>query len=151
LRSFISGITIREMTIRFGSLSFAITLLSSALFLAACRSPTGEGETGPNHTIAHYLRIESSSPAVSVETNHVFAGKTPFTLKIFGDAAGTFHNFGGAEYLVQALPQTTNQFLQTRVFRTGKNSDPGEKIPGVLFFDMSQPGSGVLIDSIPEK
>jgi hypothetical protein len=140
-----------KMTFQFKFTVIAAILLSSAWILAGCRSASADTETGPNRTIADYLRIESSVPGVNIETNNVLAGKTPLTLKIFGDVSGTFHNFGSSEYIVRALPLTTNQFLQTRVFRTGKSSSPGDKIPGLLFFDMSQQGSGVLIDSIPDK
>ena len=88
---------------------------------------------------------------MTIETNSVLAGKTPLTLKIFGDVPAAFHNFGSPEFVVRALPITADQFLQTRVFRTGKNPREGDKIPGLLFFDMSQQGSGMLIDSIPDK
>jgi hypothetical protein len=139
------------MSIGFRSPSPAAILLNCTWLFAGCRATDPSLETGPNRTIAHYLRVESSIPGVNIETNRVLAGKTPLTLRIFGDVTGTFHNFGSPEYVVNALPITTNQFLQTRVFRAGQGSNPGEKIPGLLFFDMSQPGSGVLIDSLPER
>ena len=139
------------MSFRFRSSTAAAILLNCTWLCAGCRTTDPSVETGPNGTIAHYLRVESSIPGVDIETNRVPAGKTPLTLKIFGDVTGTFHDFGSPEYVVRALPQTTNQFLQTRVFRTGKSSNPGDVIPGLLFFDMSQPGSGMLIDSLPER
>ena len=116
-----------------------------------CRDLAPEGERGPDGTIAYYLSIESSHPGVSIETNHVFAGKTPLTVQIFGDPPGTFHNSGSSEYVLHAIPSTTSEFAQTRVFRTGKPSAPGDKIPGVIFFDMSQQTGGLLIDSFPDK
>jgi hypothetical protein len=126
-------------------------LLGSTLVFVGCRSADPSAENGPDKTTAHYLRVESSVPGVSIETNNVLAGKTPLTLRVFGDDAATFHDFGSPQYIVRALPLTTNQVTQTQVFRTGKGSSPGDKIPGLLFFDMTQPGSGVLIDSIPER
>ena len=141
----------RRMTFQLMFTSIAAMLLSSVWVFAGCRSASSDTETGPNRTLANYLRVESSVPGVHIETNNVLAGKTPLTLRIFGDFAGTFHNFGSPEYIVRALPLTTNQFLQTRVFRTGLSSSSGDKIPGLLFFDMSQQGSGLIIDSIPDK
>lgn len=128
-----------------------IALLGVVSLLAGCQTAAPDSESGPDSTVAHYLRVESSVPGVSIETNSVYAGKTPLTLKIFGAAAGTFHNFGSPEYVLRALPLTTNQFAQTKVFRTGRRSAPGDSVPGLVFFDMSQPGSAVQIDSFPEK
>jgi hypothetical protein len=75
----------------------------------------------------------------------------PLSLKLFCDVPGTFHNFGSSEFMLQALPLGTNQFLQTKVFKTGKHSNPGERIPGLVFFNRNQPNSGLIIDSIPDK
>ena len=101
--------------------------------------------------MAHYLKVESSVPGISVETNGVYAGQTPLTLRVFGDSTGTFHNFGTPQYVLRALPQTTNQFLETKVFRAGNRSVPGDSIPGLVFFDMSQAQGAMQIDSFPEK
>ena len=110
-----------------------------------------DSESGPEHTVAYYIKIESSLPEVTIETNHVGAGKTPLILRVFGDPPGTFHNFGSPEYSLGALSQSTNEFAQVRTFRAGKRSTPGERIPGLVFFDLSQPSGGVLIDSIPDR
>src|SRR5947209_17646578 len=112
--------------------------------LLGCRDLAPEGERGPDGTIAYYLSIESSHPGVSIETTPVIAGKTPLSVRIFGDPPGTFHNSGSPEYVLHAIPSTTNEFAQTRVFRTGKPSAQGDKIPGVIFFDMSQQTGGLL-------
>ena|SRR5690348_11272319 len=119
--------------------------------LPACQSSGPDTERGPDRTVATYLKVESSVPGIAIETNGVFAGKTPLTLRVFGDAAGTFHAFGSPEYRLRALCSTTNEFTQVKAFRAGTRSVPGEKIPGLIFFDMSQPGGAVLIDSIPER
>lgn len=119
--------------------------------LPACQTTGPDTERGPDRTVAAYLKVESSVPGIAVETNGVFAGKTPLTLRIFGDAGGTFHSFGSPEYTLRALPSTTNEFTQVKAFRAGTRSVPGEKIPGLIFFDMSQPEGTVLIDSIPER
>jgi hypothetical protein len=139
------------MSIGIKSIAHALVTFTSALLLVGCHTGDPSIEPGPNHTVAHYLRIESSVPGVDIETNQVMAGKTPLTLKIFGDVGGTFHDFGSPQYIVRALPQTTNQFLQTRTFRAGNSSNPGDRIPGLLFFDMHQPGSGTVIDSFPDR
>jgi hypothetical protein len=128
-----------------------VVLLYLASLLTACRTTTPDSEHGSDKTVACYLKVESSVPGVTIETNKVFAGKTPLTLRIFGDTPGSFHNFGSPEYVLSALPLTTNQFLQTRVFKTGKGSVPGEKIPGLIFFDMSQQSGGLIIDTFPDK
>jgi hypothetical protein len=119
--------------------------------LPGCQTSVPDSEAGPEKTAAYYVKVESSEPGVTIETNQVYAGKTPLTLKVFGDNPGAFHDFGSPEYTVRALPLTTNQFLQTRVFRTGKGSALGDRIPGLIFFDMSRQTGGFLIDSIPDK
>jgi hypothetical protein len=122
----------------------------SCVLLVSCESVPPE-DRGPDHTSAYYMQVQASVPGITIETNSVVAGVTPLTLKIFGDVTGEFHNFGSREYVLRAVPSGTNQFVQTRVFRTGNHSAPGDHIPGLVFFDMSQPGGGVSIDSIPER
>src|SRR5438270_6825344 len=135
-----------------GQFICAATLYSVlACVFSACRTSPPDVEPGPDRTVAHYLAIESSEPGVNIETNGVAAGKTPFRLKVFGDAGGTFHNFGNPQFVLRALPLSSNQFLQTKVFRTGIRSAPGDRIPGVMFFDMTQPTGAMQIDSIPDR
>lgn len=122
-----------------------------AAILTGCKTSTPDSESGPDKTVAYYVKVESSEPGVTVETNSVSAGKTPLVLRILGDVPGTFHNFGSPEYTVRALPLTTNQFVQTKTFRTGKSSVPGDRIPGLIFFNMSQKGGGMLIDTFPDR
>jgi len=132
--------------------SLLLSALPALIGLAAgCGTTRPDSESGPDHTSAYYIRVESSVPDVTIETNDVAAGKTPLTLKVFGDSPGTFHNFGSSQYSLRAVPLSTNQFAQARSFRTGKGSHRGERIPGLIFFDMSQPSGGVLIDSIPDR
>jgi hypothetical protein len=126
-------------------------ILALAWAFSGCRTSPPGVEAGPHNTVAHYLTVESSVPGVSIETNGVPAGKTPLRLKIFGDAGGTFHNFGNNEFVLRALPLSSNQFLQTKIFRTGTRSAPGDRIPGLMFFDMAQPGGAMQIDSIPDQ
>ena len=123
----------------------AVLLFALAWSLSGCRTSPPGTETGPHHTIAHYLTVESSIPGVTIETNGVVAGKTPLKLKVFGDAGGTFHNFDNNEFVLRALPLNSNQFLQTKIFRTG------DRIPGLMFFDMAQPNGAMQVDSIPEQ
>ena len=66
-------------------------------------------------------------------------GNSPLHLKIFGDTDGTFHDFGSYYYVIRALPIATNQYLQTRVFRTGHLFTPEDHIPQRIDFDMNQP------------
>lgn len=126
-------------------------MLGVAPILASCRTSPPGGDSGPDHTVACYIKVEASVPGVTIETNHVVAGQTPMTLKVFGDASETFHDFGSPQFVLTAHPPSTNYFLQTKMFRTGKGSAPGERIPGLVFFDMSQPSGGLMIDSIPSR
>ena len=48
--------------------------------------------------------------------NNEYLGKTPFTLKIFGDKDGTFHNFGRYHYTLKAYPVRSGQQPQTKEF-----------------------------------
>jgi hypothetical protein len=97
---------------------FAAGLAAMGLF-AGCQSIPPGAERGPNGTMAYNVVIQSSVPGVRIQANGEDVGTTPLTLKIFGDPDGTFHDFGSYEYVIQAFPNSTNQFAQTRVFRTG--------------------------------
>ncbi len=119
-------------------LSLASGLAAVAL-LAGCETIPPGAERGPNGTMAYNVSIESSEPGVRIEANGEYVGNTPLTLKIFGDADGTFHDFGSYFYVVQAFPLHTNQFVQTRVFRTGRLFTPEDYIPRQIYFDMNQP------------
>jgi hypothetical protein len=107
--------------------------------LAGCQSLPPGAEPGPHGTMAYLVSIEASEPGVRIEANNQSIGTAPVTLKIFGDPDGTFHDFGAYEYIIQAFPVKTNQFVQTRVFRTGKMFEPEDRIPRQIYFDMNQP------------
>ena len=92
--------------------------LAIALLPGCATAPPG-AERGPAGTIAYYVQVESSEPGVRIEANNDYIGKAPLTLKIFGDKDGTFHNFGSSDYIIRAYPLSTNQYIQTKVFRTG--------------------------------
>lgn len=106
--------------------------------LAGCESIPPGAERGPNGTIAYDVLIEASEPGARVEANGEIVGSTPLHLKVFGDTDGTFHDFGAFEYVIRALPLATNQFVQTRVFQTGRMFTPEDRIPQRIFFDMNQ-------------
>ena len=89
--------------------------------------------------MAYVVSIDASEPDVRIEANGQSIGTAPVRLKIFGDRDGTFHDFGAYEYIIQAFPTKTNQFVQTRVFSTGKMFTPEDKIPRQIHFDMNQP------------
>ena len=113
------------------------------MLLAGCGTPSGEkAERGPEGTIAYNVEIESSEPGARVEANGDYVRKTPITLKIFGDRDGTFHNFGSQQYVIQVFPVHTNQFVQTRVFRTGGWFSQEDNIPKHLYFDLNQKSEG---------
>jgi hypothetical protein len=131
-------------------LSICASLGWGALLVGCKMSPAGT-ESGPDHTVACFIQVEASVPGVTIETNHVIAGTAPLTLKVFADVTDTFHNFGSPEFVLTAKPDSTNYFTQTRTFRTGKGSTPGDRVPGLVFFDMSQRSGSMLIDSIPYR
>ena len=114
-------------------------LAITGLLLSGCDTIPPGAERGPNGTMAYNVPITSTPPGVRIEANGEFVGTTPLTLKIFGDPDGTFHDFGSYEYVIQALPLETNQFVQTRVFRTGHLLTPEDYIPKQIHFDMYQP------------
>lgn len=118
--------------------------------LLSCSS-TPKGDKGPESTKAFYVQVQASRDGVSIETNHVFAGKAPLVLRLMGDKDGTFHNFGAPQYFVRAVPETTNAFIPTQAFKTGDKSSPGDRIPGLIFLDMSNPSGSFSVDTFPEK
>ena len=116
---------------------FGSFLASSAvLAIFGCASPNVE--KGPQGTIAYYVEIESSEPGARVETNGDYIGVTPTKIRIFGDKDGTFHNFGSQQYIIQVYPVTTNQFIQSKVYRTGGWFSQEDQIPKRLYFDLNQ-------------
>lgn len=115
---------------------------------SGCASSSGKVERGPGGTIGYSVEVESSTPGARIEVNDDYIGKTPLTLTIFGDRDGTFHNFGSKDYIIRAFPIATNQFIQTKVFRTGGWFSEEDRVPKRIYFDMEQPG-GLSIDFKP--
>ncbi|MDB6023937.1 MAG: hypothetical protein JWM68_160 [Verrucomicrobiales bacterium] len=114
--------------------------LGLALFLVGCATPLPPGaERGPDGTMAYDILIEASPPGARIEANGSSHGNAPVHLKMYGDRDGTFHDFGSYNYVIRALPLTTNQFTQTRVFRTGHMLAGEDTIPSHIYFDMTQP------------
>jgi hypothetical protein len=130
------------------NLSFWTTLFSVSL-LAGCATSGSRPERGPDGTIAYYVQVESSEPGARVEVNNDYIGKTPVTLKVFGDKDGTFHNFGSQDYVVRCFPVSTNQSVQTKVFRTGFWFSQEDRIPSRIFFDLDAKSTGFSLDLSP--
>jgi len=107
----------------------------AALILAGCATSGPKPEKGPEGTIAYLVEVESSEPGARIEVNNESVGKTPMTLKIFGDKDGTFHNFGSYEYRVTASPIRAGQQPQTKVFKTGGWFTSEDRVPKKIFFD----------------
>jgi len=122
------------------------TGILAAFLLIGFASPGNRPEKGPDGTIAYFVEIESSQPEARVEANGDNVGKTPLTLKIFGDKDGTFHNFGSQQYVIQVFPVKTNQFVQTKIFRTGGWFSQEDRIPKRLYFDLNQKSEGFSVD-----
>ena|SRR5437867_84327 len=112
---------------------------AAALFVAGCQTVPPGAERGPHGTIAYDVLVEASEPGARIEAEDNPVGNTPVHLKIFGDTDGTFHDFGSDFYIVRALPLTTNQFPQVRMFGTGRWFGPEDRIPQRIYFDMNQP------------
>jgi hypothetical protein len=125
---------------------FAVLTIGCSDLFVACSTPNVEH--GPQGTIAYYVEVEASDPGVRIEANEEYTGKTPVTLKIFGDKDGTFHNFGSSDYVIRAFPISTNQNVQTKVFRTGGWFSQEDRIPKKIYFDMNQK-AGFSIDVRP--
>jgi hypothetical protein len=114
-------------------------IVSGLLALAACETSSStvkNPERGPNGTIAYIVEVETNEPGARIEANGDYIGKTPCTLKIFGDKDGTFHNFGSYQYVIKAYPVRQGQYVQTKVFRTGGWFTPEDRIPTRLYFDL---------------
>jgi hypothetical protein len=112
--------------------------LVGAAFLVGCETIPPGAERGPHGTMAFDVLVEASAPGAQIEANGQNTGNTPLHLKIFGDPDGTFHDFGSPNFVIRALPLTTNQFEQVRFFGTGQWFGPEDKIPKQLYFDMNQ-------------
>ena len=110
------------------------------LLIAGCATPPPPGvERGPHGTVAYDILVESSDPGARIEANGQDVGNTPVHIKIYGDTDGTFHDFGAYNYVIRALPLTTNQYAQMRVFQTGHWMTPEDRIPDKVYFDMNKP------------
>jgi hypothetical protein len=107
--------------------------------LVGCETVPPGVERGPHGTIAYDVLIEASPPGARIEANGEVVGATPLHLKIFGDKDGTFHDFGSYYYVIRALPVSTNQYVQTRLYRTGRLFTPEDYIPKHIYFDMNTP------------
>src|SRR3954468_7407815 len=102
-----------------------LALASAAALFVGCSTPLPPGaEPGPHNTMAYTMMVEASQPGARIEVNGEDVGPAPIQIKLFGDPDGTFHDFGSDYYIVRALPVATNQFAQTRVFRTGRMMGP---------------------------
>ena len=112
---------------------------TAALVLAGCQSLPPGAEPGPHGTMAYDVLVEASAPGARIEVNGQDMGDAPLHIKIFGDPDGTFHDFGSYYYVVKAQPVTTNQFPQTRLFRTGHMFAGEDRIPSRIYFDMNRP------------
>jgi len=115
--------------------------LASILVGTGCHTLPPGAEPGPDGTMAYLVKIDASEPGTRVNANGQDVGNVPLTLKIYGDKDGTFHDFGSYYYVIQAIPPTTNLFVQTKVFRTGHLFTPEDRVPNEIHFDMSQPAA----------
>lgn len=132
------------------SVGFSAAGLAGLLVLTGCETTPPGVERGPSGTIAYDVLVEASPPGAHIEANGQIVGDAPLHLKIFGDKDGTFHDFGSYYYIVRGLPVTTNQFVQTQIFHTGRWFSPEDHVPSRIYFDMNQntstaPGGPVYV------
>jgi len=116
-----------------------LSVAGAGLLGAGCQTVPPGAERGPHGTMAYDVLIDASQPGARIEANGEDVGNTPVHIKIFGDSDGTFHDFGSYNYVVRALPVTTNQYEQVRVFQTGHWMSPEDRIPQQIYFDMNKP------------
>ncbi len=124
------------------SLTFGVLLaLTGCTTSSRPNTAADRAAHGPDGTIAYLVEVTSSEPGARIEVNGEYVGKTPLTIKIFGDKDGTFHNFGSIhyvnDYVITAYPVKAHQARQTRRFHTGGLFMPEDKIPKKIFFDFT--------------
>jgi hypothetical protein len=91
--------------------------------------------------IAYPVPVDASESGTKIEVNYQPLGVAPLTIKIFGDRDGTFHNFGSDEFVVRAYPLRTNEFPQTKIFKTGAFGIKDDKIPETIYFQFAPPSA----------
>ena len=103
--------------------------------LVGCNSLPTNTERGPDGTIVYKVPVETSEPGGRIEVNGESIGTAPLILKIYGDPDGTFHSFGGYEFVVRAYPPEANRPPLTKVYKTGALFAAEDKIPEKIYFD----------------
>lgn len=113
-----------------------LVALPAAILMGCAAQPSGsQPERGPDGTVAYQVEVDSSPPGVRIEVNNEYMGRTPLTLKVYGDKDGTFHNFGSYTYTITAHPIHSGQMPQSKQFQTGGWFTPEDKIPKKVFFE----------------
>jgi hypothetical protein len=127
------------------SRSQSLPILALLLVMSGCATSSGgngKPERGPQGTIAYSVRIESSEPGARIEVNDEDVGRTPMDVRVWGDADGTFHNFGSSDFVIRVFPLREGQSVQTKVFRTGGWFSQEDRVPQKLYFDLDQKSQG---------
>src|SRR5262245_2630341 len=127
--------TVRVNLVALLKKTHALATLASVVLVGCATTEGQKPEKGPDGTVAYLVEVESSEAGARIETNNEYVGKTPLTLKVFGDKDGTFHNFGSYHYTVTAYPVRQGQQPQTKDFRTGGWFTSEDKIPKKIVFD----------------
>ena len=105
------------------------------VLLVACNSVPTNTERGPDGTIVYKVPVETSEQDARIEVNGESIGTAPLILKIYGDPDGTFHSFGGYEFVVRAYPPQANRPPLTKVYKTGALFAAEDKVPDKIYFD----------------
>lgn len=123
-------------------LAFTSASIALAAFLAGCSTKAPQASVAPAGTVPYDILITANGSGARVTVNGEDMGNTPLHLKVYGDRDGSFHDYGSYSFLVSAHPLTSDQFVQTRVFATNRNTAGGDAIPQAIQFDMYHSPTG---------
>lgn len=113
-------------------------MLLAVLLVTSCASDPLGTERGPGGTIAYNISVETEQPGCRIEVNGDYVGRSPTTIKVFGDRDGTFHNFGQPYFEIKAYPQPgIGGATQTKKFGTGGWFTSDDRIPKTVYFNTS--------------
>ena len=119
-----------------------LALLTAVAGCATSSRSDNNVERGPQGTIAYRVQVESSEPGARIEVNDEDVGRTPMDVRVWGDPDGTFHNFGATDFVIRVFPVREGQYVQTKVFRTGRWFSQEDRVPKKLYFDLDQKTQG---------
>ena len=112
-----------------------ILSIATAIIFCGCATDTNSPERGPGGTIAYFVHVETEQPGCRIEVDGDYVGKSPLTIKVFGDKDGTFHGFGKPQWTITAYPTAGGGMVQTKKFGTGTWFMAEDRIPKTIYFN----------------